>query len=134
MFKTDKITEILTDISSVYAFRIEAGVRSKEMAQMAEFLDAAFDRQGTISILLLLHDFRMTDALRSLSFKTLATQARSISHVERYAVVGAPKIAAVMVETFDPISPIKARSFEQGAEEAAWDFVGARPQDSAMRR
>jgi hypothetical protein len=129
MLHTEKITQIATDSPAVYAFRIEDGVSSDEMAAMARLIDGAFDRHDTIRMLLFLYDFRMTDAVRSLSFKSLATQARSVWNVSHYAVVGAPNVAAVMIEAFDKIIPVKASTFDRGEEADAWAFVGASPRD-----
>jgi hypothetical protein len=129
MFLTSNIAQIGTDTPSVYAFRIEHGVTPDEMAAMAELIDVAFEEHETIRMLLFLDDFGMFDAVRSLSLKSLATQARSVSHVSHYAVVGAPKLAAIMIETFDKVSPVKASAFKPGEEAEAWAFVEARPRD-----
>jgi len=127
MFASERIRQVATDAPSVYAFRIEGGVSADELAAMSRLLDEAFERHDKISMLLLLDGFGPSDALSSISPKSLATQARSAFNVERYAVVGPPPSAARMIETFDTVSSIDARTFDPGEEDAAWDFVGARP-------
>jgi len=131
MFKTAKITEIPTDTPSVYAFRVLGGVTSDEMAGVAEVLEKGFERHGKVNILFLLEDFDMSDAVSSSSLKSLAAQVRSVSHVRRYAVVGAPSVAATMINTFDKVTLIEANTFEPGEEAGAWRFVGARPGGTA---
>lgn len=131
MLQTTNITQIATDDPAVYAFRIEGGVTTEEMAGMAEVMNAAFDRDETVSMLVLLHDFVASDAAAGLSLRSLESQVRSLAHVERYGVVGAPSFAAAMIETFDKISPIDARTFDPGEEAAAWAFVGAAPATAA---
>lgn len=127
MLLTKHITQIRTDIIPVYAFRIEDGVEADEMKFLAELIDLAFERHDTIRMLVILQDFGMADALRSLSLESLSTQARSIAHVSHYAVVGAPSVAAAMIETFDKVSPVSAEAFSPDEESKAWAFVGARP-------
>lgn len=127
MLLTKHITQIRTDTIPVYAFRIEDGVDADEMKALAELIDLAFERHDTIRMLVILQDFGMADALRSLSLKSLSTQARSIAHVSHYAVVGAPAVAAAMIETFDKVSPVSAEAFSLDEESKAWAFIGARP-------
>lgn len=127
MPKTSKIVQIAADAPFVYAFRIEGGVSAAEMSEMAETMNAAFDRGETVNMLLILRDFDAADALSGLSARSLESQFRSLRHVERYAVVGAPAFAAAMIETFGKMSPIAAETFDPAEEAAAWAFVGARP-------
>lgn len=127
MFSSQNIKQIATDPPSVYAFRIEGSATSAEMADMAKLLDEAFNRYDKINMLLFLHHYSPADAILSLSLKSLATQARSVAHVDRYAVVGPPPSAAHMIEGLSTVSPIFARTFEPSEADAAWTFVGARP-------
>lgn len=134
MFMTHTITQIPTDTPSVYAFRIKTGVSPDEMSALADVISEAFALHGTIRMLLVLDDFGMSDALLSVSLKSLTTQARSIAHVSHYAVVGAPKLAELMIETFDTVSPIGARTFAPKEADEAWAFVGARPREATASR
>ena len=127
MFASDRIRQIAAVPPSVLAFRIEGGATSEEMGAMAEIVDDAFDRQGTVNMLLILHDYEPSDAMAGLSLRSLKTQARSVSHIGRYAVVGAPSAAARMIGAFDKVSNIEARAFDPQDEAAAWAFVGAQP-------
>lgn len=129
MIQSENINQIPTDTPQVYAFRIKEGVGADEMTALAKVIEAAFERHDTIRMLLVLQDFGMADAVRSLSLKSMVTQARSIAHVSHYAVVGAPAVAAVMIETFDKVSPVSADVFSSDEESEAWTFVDARPLD-----
>lgn len=124
---TDHIEQVANSDPSVYAFRIEGGATADEMAAMADVMNAAFDRDEKVNMLLVLHDFGATDATSGLAVRSLYAQMRSLAHVERYAVVGAPAVAAAMIETFEKVLPIEARTFDPEEEAAAWTFVGARP-------
>lgn len=130
MLTTSHITQIETTDRRVYAFRIAGGVTSEEMADIAEVMNAAFDRDETVSMLVLLHGFDASDAAAGLSLRSLEAQFRSLAHVERYGVVGAPAFAAAMIEAFGKIGPIEARTFDPDEEAAAWAFVGTSPVDA----
>jgi len=132
MLTTPRITQIPTTNPFVYAFRIESGVEAEEFARVAEITDAAMDREEPLSLLFILENFGVSDAMAGMSPKSLATQFRSLGHLERYAVVGAPAVAAGMIDAFDKVSSMEAKSFEPGEEDAAWAFVGARPRDGGV--
>ena len=127
MLSTLSIKQIATDKPSVYAFHIEGGVTADEMAKLADVVNAAFDRDEKVSLLFILHDFGASDAMAGLTPGSLYSQMRSLAHVERYAVVGAPTIAAALIETSEKVLPVEARTFDPDEENAAWHFVGARP-------
>ncbi len=91
---TDHIQQIANSDPSVYAFRIEGGATADEMAAMADVMNAAFDRDEKVNMLLILRHFGAADAASGLALRSLYSQIRSLSHVERYAVVGAPTLAA----------------------------------------
>lgn len=127
MLATDHIRQIAADTPSVYAFRIEGDATVEEMAAMGAVMNAAFDRKETVRMLVILHDFATSDASAGLALQSIKAQLRSLSHVEKYAVVGAPALAAAMVELFDRVIFIDARTFAEDEEDAAWRFVGSRP-------
>ncbi|MGF1552764.1 MAG: STAS/SEC14 domain-containing protein [Paracoccaceae bacterium] len=129
MLTTDAIRQIPASDERVYAFRIEGGVGTDEMADLARTMNEAFDRHDEpIRMLLILHDFGGPgDAVAGFSLEGLRAQFRSPARVGRYAVVGAPEIARRMIEANDKIAPIDARTFDPGEEDAAWAFVEARP-------
>jgi hypothetical protein len=129
MLQTPHVTQIATTNPATLAFRITSGVEADEFTAVAEITNAAMDRDQLINLLFILQDFGLSDAVAGLSLKSLGAQMRSATHLERYAVVGAPAMAAGMIETFDKISTINARTFEPHEEDAAWAFVGARPVD-----
>lgn len=132
MLTTPRITQIATTNPFVYAFRIRSGVEAEEFSRVAEITNAAMDREERLSLLFILEGFGLSDAMAGFSPKSLGAQFRSLAHMERYAVVGAPSIAAGMIDAFDKVSSIEARSFEPGEEDAAWAFVGARPRDAGV--
>lgn len=131
MLASENVRQIATDTPSVYAFHIDGDLSPDELAAVAELLDVAFELYEAINVLFLLNDFSIMDAVSSLSFKTLVTQARSVAHITRYAVVGAPAAASAMIEISEKAMPVEAKAFKPAETDAAWRFVGARPKAMA---
>ena len=78
----------------------------------------------------LLLDLRKTEHFALGAFLTprgLLTSLKSIGPVSRYAVVGAPQLAAAAVESFGTILPLESRAFAAAdyAEAHQW-VTGAR--------
>jgi hypothetical protein len=79
---------------------------------MARVVDEAIADGGELRLLL---DLRKTTSFRIgafLSPKGFLSSLRSIGPVSRYAVVGAPDIAAAAVEGFGALLPLKSRAFD----------------------
>jgi hypothetical protein len=55
--------------------------------------------------------------------KALGVQARSIRHVRKYGVVGAPGWARAMIELSDHLSPVDAKTFDLAEEAQAWSWI-----------
>lgn len=123
MTEEPKIRPIPTDAPKVRAFRLDPGFDGGDLRRVAEELDAAFDAQGRINMLLVLDDMTTAEAAGGFSLTSLKTQLRALSHVDRYAVVGAPQPAERMLRAFDSLSAIDARAFPRDREDEAWRFV-----------
>ena len=128
MNATPKIHQIPTHDPKIYAFRLFPGFDGDDLRNVAETLDAAFDQQGSVNMLLIMEDMTTREAMGGFSLKSLKTQARAASHIGRYAVVGAPDAAAKMLDIFNSMSSIDAKTFSRDKEDEAWRFVGAMPQ------
>ena len=121
------IRRIPTDMATVHAFRIVGKVSADDMKGMAQTMNAAFDTHDTVSMLLIFDHFDGAEAGAGFDMETLKSQFRALADVDRYAVVGAPDAAETMIAVMDKIIPTDARTFDAGQEQAAWQFVGARP-------
>ena len=124
---SDSVTPISTDRPSVFAFRIHGPLDRHALAAMAAEVNEAFDRSEKVGMLLLLEQVDLADAGAGLSTEVVRADIRSLSSVDRYALVGLPRAAKRMIETLDPIIPVRARTFAPEELDQAWAFVGARP-------
>lgn len=94
-----------------------------QVVAMAELIDHAIDQGGELRLLL---DLRRTESFAPGAFfspKGLLSSLRSIGPVSRYAVVGAPAIAAAAVEGFGKLLPLESRAFPADAYDEAHRWV-----------
>jgi len=120
-----------TDHPYVFAFRITQDLDADGMAEIAQMLNTAFDQhRGKVNVLLIFEGFALSDAGVGFKFSSMKAKLRSLANIHRYAVVGAPKAAARMVDFFGHIIPVQARSFAADDAQAAWDFVNT-PENTA---
>jgi len=127
MLLTETIVQMPTTSPDVYAFRIRGKVTAEDMHAMAATMNEVFDSGRTISMLLLFEAFDGAEAGAMFDPENVKSRFRSLAHVEKYAVVGAPTIASAMIAVMDKLIPVDARSFAGEEEAEAWSFVGARP-------
>jgi hypothetical protein len=100
-------------------FAFDRTLDHAQVVAMAELVDHAIARNGELRLLL---DLRKTEHFALGAFLTprgLLTSLKSIGPVSRYAVVGAPQLAAAAVESFGTILPLESRAF------AAADYAEA---------
>ena len=121
------IHPIPTTRESLLAFRISGKVGKEDMHAMAETANAAFDRHGTVDMLLIFESYAGRDTGALFDVEAMKAQVRSLAKLGRYVVVGAPDSARAMIETMNAVIPVEAMTFDKGDEEKAWVELGARP-------
>lgn len=104
-------------------FEFASTLDHAQVVGMAEVVEDAIEKGGELRLLL---DLRGTECFAPgafISAKGFLTSARSIGPVSRYAVVGAPAIAAAAVESFGTILPLESRAFDASEMIEARDWV-----------
>lgn len=132
MLVKPSLREVPNDTPGVFAFHVMGEVSAEDMAAMAEYMNAQFDRHDKVSMLLIFDSYGGSERGASLDGSVIRSQLRSLSKVDRYAVVNAPDHAEGMIKTMNALIPVTARTFDSADE--AWDFVGARPEADRLRR
>lgn len=110
------------DGETVLVFAFDRLLDHAQVKAMAQVVSDAIERGGELRLLL---DLRRTEKFgigAFLSPKGFLASIRSIGPVSRYAVVGAPSIAAAAVESFGAILPLESRAFDAAemAEARRW--------------
>lgn len=103
-------------------FAFDRTLDHAQVVAMAELVDQAMKEGGELRLLL---DLRSTESFSLGAFvspKGFLASLKSIGPVSRYAVVGAPAIAAAAVESFGKILPLESRAFPAAdyAQAHAW--------------
>jgi hypothetical protein len=106
-------------------FDVDGKIAKPDIEKMAREVDAAFDAYERIDILLIMADFEGLDADAVFDREALRSQVRSIRHVRKYGVVGAPVWARAMIEFADFVSPVEAKTFDMAEETKAWAWIEA---------
>jgi hypothetical protein len=108
---------------TLLAFDIAGKISKADIEDMARQIDHAFDIHDRIDILLIMSDFEGLDAGAVFDREALGAQIRSIRHVRKYGVVGAPAWARAMIEFSDFLSPVEAKTFDLAQESEAWAWI-----------
>ena len=112
-----------TPRATLLAFDITGKISKSDIEGMARQIDGAFDIHDKIDILLIMTDFEGMDAGAVFDGEALGAQARSIRHVRKYGVVGAPGWARAMIELGDLLTPVEAKTFDLAEQDAAWAWI-----------
>jgi hypothetical protein len=107
------------------AFEIADKISKVDIEDMARQIEEAFDAHDRVDILLIMSDFEGLDAGAVFDGEALGAQVRSIRHVRKYGVVGAPAWARAMIEFSDFLSPVEAKTFDLAEEAEAWAWIEA---------
>lgn len=103
-------------------FEIVAKITEADIEWMAARVQAAFDTLGEIDMLIIMRHFDGAELGAVFDADAMKAQMRSLRHVRRYGVVGAPFWAKAMINLFSPLTPVEEKTFalEEEAEARAW--------------
>lgn len=117
------VHRIRTTHDSVRAFTLDGPIRAGDVRMIADDLDAAYARHGSVRLLLRVDTY----GVRASAFTENLVQMKldALQHVKKYAVVGGPDWIKNIIALMNPITTIDMRHFDAEEEEAAWAWVGA---------
>lgn len=108
-------------------FEVVAKITEADIEWMAARVAAAFDEQDESDMLILMRHYDGVELRALFDAKAIHAGMRSLRHVRRYAVVGAPAWAAAMINLFSPLTPVEERTFSLEEEAEARIWVSAPP-------
>ncbi len=111
---------------AVYAVDIHGEVAQEDIFRIARLMNRAFDA-GKVRMLLRFRPYEGQTAGSLFDHDALKAEFRSLSHVEKYAVVGLPGYLASFIGLMNHMIPVDAATFDADEEEKAWAFVRATP-------
>ncbi len=108
---------------TLLVFEIAGKISKSDIEDMANQIEQAFDALDRVDLLLIMTDFEGMETGAVFDREALATQVRSLRHVRKYGVVGAPGWARAMIEFSDFLTPVEAKTFDLAQEADAWAWI-----------
>lgn len=115
-----------TTNENVFAYEVDGRLREKDIKAAVDQLKPYFEHEGKFNVLARMKNFSGFDLTAVLDDDLLKMKFKSMSKVEKYAVVGASAWMRNFLELIAPVFPTKIKVFDMSEEDAAWEWVGAR--------
>ncbi|PEN11075.1 hypothetical protein CRI94_16775 [Longibacter salinarum] len=119
------LRRITTDKDAVRAFALTGPLRSSDIRLLADDLDAAYARHGTIRLLMRVEHYGLRPSVFTQDIVKM--KLRALQHVKAYALVGGPSWMAGVASLLDPLMSMEVRHFGLDDENDAWEWLGAAP-------
>jgi hypothetical protein len=119
------VRRIPTNRDDAFAFAIEGHLSNADIENLYGLLDAAYEQHDKIDLLLRLDGFEGLDWSATFKDSTFTMQSRSLKHIRRYAIVGAPAWISFSASLMKPFLSIEMRTFTAEEESEAWKWIGA---------
>lgn len=117
------IRSVETGRTDLLGFEVWGKIGTDDIERMAGAVEAAFDAVDIVDIIIVMHHYDGMELAAAFDPAGMRAQARAVRHVRKYAVVGAPGWAEVMINLMSPLSPVEARTFSLNEEAEAWAWV-----------
>ena len=109
----------------VIAYEIDGRITVEDVDKVLVPLNAHMKGDEKINLLVRFKDYDGFDPAILTKGPLMVTKMNAISHLGRYAVVGAPKWMATMAGIVDAVMPFEMRMFDVSEDDAAWTWVRA---------
>ncbi len=121
------IRRIETNRDALFAIDVVGDVSPADAENLFGLLEAAYALHPRIDVLVRLTDEESVD-WADISRDTLRQGvADAMEHVVRCAAIGEPRWASLVTGLLPKVLPFEFRRFGVDEEEAAWQWLGARP-------
>ena len=123
------IRRIETNRDALFAIDVVGDVSPADAENLFGPLEAAYALHPRIDVLIRLTDEESVDWANIKQDTLRQGMADAMEHVVRCAVIGEPSWASLVAGVFPKTLPFEVRRFDLDDEEAAWQWLGARPTD-----
>ncbi|MEL6919677.1 MAG: STAS/SEC14 domain-containing protein [Pseudomonadota bacterium] len=121
------VIRIASDRADLIAFEIRDKVRTADAHAMFGFLNAAYEVYGKIDLMIIIRDFEGFELGMLFDGETWRAKSASLSHIDKYAVVGGPASLTSTAQFIGGFLPVDIKAFSLDEKDKAWAWVGARP-------
>ncbi|KMO29974.1 hypothetical protein VQ02_28590 [Methylobacterium variabile] len=105
------------------AFEIKDRITKPDIEWMSSITDAAMTAHGKIDMLLIMSNYEGSDLGARFDGYASGVMARSVAHIRKYVVVGAPMVARAMITLSGAVLPVETKTFDLSDEAAAWAYL-----------
>jgi hypothetical protein len=110
------------------AFEVKDRITKPDIEWMSSITDAAMKTHDKIDMLLIMSNYEGSDLGARFDGYATSVMARSVAHIRKYVVVGAPAFARAMINLSGTVLPVDTKTFDLADEAAAWAYLaGAGP-------
>ena len=105
------------------AFEIRDKISKADIEWMSSLTDEAMQSLDKIDMLIIMSNYEGSDLGATFDGYAASVKARSVAHIRRYVVVGAPTFAKTMVNLSGFVMPVETKTFDLEDEAAAWAWL-----------
>lgn len=117
---------LLSDGSDgVLAYEIDGRITQADVDRVLAPLETQMAGDARINLLVRFKDFDGFDPAILTNGTLLGTKMSAITHLRRYAVIGAPGWMRSLAATFAAVMPFEMKMFDSADDAAAWEWVRA---------
>ncbi|MGU3541069.1 STAS/SEC14 domain-containing protein [Methylobacterium sp. A54F] len=109
--------------TDLLAFEIKNRITQPDMEWMSSIADAAMKTHTKIDMLLIMSNYEGADADAKHDDYSNDVKSRSVEHIRKYVVVGAPLFARAMIALNGLIKPVETKTFALAEERDAWAYL-----------
>jgi hypothetical protein len=114
-----------TTNENVFAYEVTGRLRANDVKATIKEFGTYLERDSKVSVLGKLGGFSGFDLFAILEDDLVRLKYRSLSKVDKYAIIDAKPWMRNFIELLAPLTSIKVRFFDADEEVQAWDWVGA---------
>ncbi|MGH1575088.1 STAS/SEC14 domain-containing protein [Methylobacterium sp. P31] len=109
--------------ADLIAFEIKDKITKPDIEWMSSITDNAMQAHGKIDMLLIMSNYEGSDLGAKFDGYAKEVKVRSVAHIRRYVVVGAPTFARAMIKLSGAVVPVETKTFDLAEEAAAWAYL-----------
>lgn len=113
--------------SDLLAFEIKDKITKADIEWMSARTDEAMQSLDKIDMLIIMSNFEGSDLGATFDGYAAGVKVRSVAHIRRYVVVGAPAFAKAMINLSGFVMPVETKTFDLEDEAAAWAWLAQDP-------
>ncbi|GJE36128.1 STAS/SEC14 domain-containing protein [Methylobacterium persicinum] len=105
------------------AFEIKDKITKPDIEWMSAVTDHAMQAHQKIDMLLIMSHYEGSEFGAKFDGYANSVKARSVAHIRKYVVVGAPAFAEAMIKLSGLIMPVDTKTFDLADEASAWSYL-----------